>query len=118
MFGNGYNTYPGLTNIGAKKGLLSGLAGKWDWSTILGNTQKTLGIINQAIPIMYQIKPIITNAKTIFKIMGAIKEDDTPNTKVNSVSKSNTKSTTSNNSSTKTSSINYTNSSEEPQFFL
>lgn len=114
MFGNGYNTYPGLTNIGAKKGILSGLSGKWDWSTILGNTQKTLGIINQAIPIMYQIKPIITNARTIFRIMGAIKDDD-----IESPPKTISKTgTTSSKKTTPTTYINYANSSDEPQFFL
>lgn len=38
------------------------------WSTILDGTQKTLGVINQAIPIVYQVKPIVNNAKTLFKI--------------------------------------------------
>ena len=47
-----------------------------DWATILNNTQKTLGIINQAIPIVYQVKPLVTNAKTLFKIAGAINQDD------------------------------------------
>ena len=38
------------------------------WATLLDGTQKTLGVINQAIPIVYQVKPLVTNAKTIFKI--------------------------------------------------
>ena len=46
------------------------------WGTILDGTQKTLGVINQAIPIVYQVKPIITNAKTLFKIANVIKEPD------------------------------------------
>lgn len=45
------------------------------WSTLLEGTQKTLGVINQAIPIVYQIKPIVNNAKTIFKIADSLKED-------------------------------------------
>lgn len=43
-----------------------------NWSGILDGTQKTLGIINQAIPIIYQVKPIISNAKTMFKIADVI----------------------------------------------
>ena len=39
-----------------------------NWGGLLDGTQKTLGIINQAIPIVYQVKPILTNAKTMFKI--------------------------------------------------
>lgn len=39
-----------------------------NWSGLLTNTQKTLNIVNQAIPIVYQIKPIVNNAKTMFKV--------------------------------------------------
>ena len=46
-----------------------------NWGTILSNTQKSLGIINQAIPIVYQVKPIISNAKTMFKLASAVKSD-------------------------------------------
>ena len=46
-----------------------------NWVNILSNTQKGLGIINQAIPLVYQVKPIINNAKTMFKIADALKDD-------------------------------------------
>lgn len=39
-----------------------------NWSGLLSNTQKTLNIVNQAIPIVYQIKPMVNNAKTIFRV--------------------------------------------------
>lgn len=51
-----------------------------NWGSILSNTQKSLGIINQAIPIVYQVKPIINNAKTMFKIAGAMKDTDSKTT--------------------------------------
>lgn len=38
------------------------------WGAILDGTSKTLNVINQAIPVVYQVKPIINNAKTMFKI--------------------------------------------------
>ena len=65
---------------------LSSFAGraKFNWSSILNNTQKTLNIINQAIPVMYQIKPIYNNAKTIFRVMGAVKGNDV---KINSTNR-------------------------------
>ena len=44
-----------------------------NWSNLLDGTQKTLGIINQAIPIVYQVKPIINNARTMFRIADVIK---------------------------------------------
>ena len=51
-------------------------ASRLNWGTILSNTQKSLGIINQAIPIVYQVKPMIENAKTMFKIASAVKDTD------------------------------------------
>ena len=38
-------------------------------STILNGTQRTLGIINQAIPVIKQMQPMVRNAKTMFKVM-------------------------------------------------
>ena len=52
-----------------------------NFKSILDGTQKTLSIINQAIPVIYQIKPLINNAKTAFKVINAIKEDDTVKSK-------------------------------------
>ncbi len=42
------------------------------WSNILDGTQKTLGVINQAIPIVYQVKPVVSNVRSMFKIASAI----------------------------------------------
>ncbi|MBR2997696.1 MAG: hypothetical protein IKF37_01290 [Bacilli bacterium] len=50
------------------------------WTEFLDGTQKTLGVINQAIPIVYQVKPLVNNTKTLFKIASAI---NTPNTNQN-----------------------------------
>lgn len=47
-----------------------------NWSNILNNTQKTLNVINQAIPIIYQVKPLVSNARTLFRIADAVKEED------------------------------------------
>lgn len=59
-----------------------------NWSGILDGTQKTLGVINQAIPIIYQVKPIISNAKTMFKIADVINSpanDTKPNVAIENV---------------------------------
>lgn len=63
------------------------------WGTFLEGTQKTLGVINQAIPIVYQVKPLIANTKTLFKIVNGVSGEETPS---NNQTISN--STTSNNS--------------------
>ncbi|MCI8347789.1 MAG: hypothetical protein HFJ12_07630 [Bacilli bacterium] len=66
-------------------------AGGINWGNLLTNTQKSLGIINQAIPIVYQVKPIVNNAKTMFRIAGAMKDtDDTKNSSYNSQKKEST----------------------------
>lgn len=44
------------------------------WGSILDGTSKTLNVINQAIPVVYQVKPIINNAKTLFKVANIMNE--------------------------------------------
>ena len=46
------------------------------WNTILDGTGKTLSVINQAIPVVYQVKPLFANTKTLFKIANEINSDD------------------------------------------
>lgn len=71
MFNNNY--YP---NYNYGNGLnLSGIK-RINWKSFLDGAQRTLGLINQAIPVFYQIKPLYQNAKTAFKVVNAIKEDD------------------------------------------
>lgn len=98
-----YNQIPFNYNGTIKKGILSNLFpnSKINWSNILTNTQKTLNVINQAIPVYYQIKPIYNNAKTMFRMVSAIKNDDTIS-----------------NSETKEIKDNKKNTSSHPVFFL
>lgn len=67
LFGGGAASAAGASANAVRSGI--------NWSNILTNTQKSLGIINQAIPLVYQVKPMINNAKTMFKIAGAMKGD-------------------------------------------
>lgn len=67
LFGGGAASAAGASASAVRSGI--------NWSNILSNTQKSLGIINQAIPLVYQVKPMINNAKTMFKIAGAMKGD-------------------------------------------
>ena len=52
---------------------------KITFSSILNGTSKTLGVINQAIPIIYQIKPVWNNAKTMFKVVKGLNTNDKKN---------------------------------------
>lgn len=62
---------------GLFRGLLSGARGI-NWGTILNNTQRTLGIINQAIPVVKQVSPVMKNARTMFQVMNEFKKMDSP----------------------------------------
>lgn len=84
---NYYNPYLGFypyVSAPAKAGLFSSLfkGGKLSLGSIVAGTQKTLGVINQAIPVIRQVSPVVKNAKTMFKVMNEFKKTDTPkNTK-------------------------------------
>ena len=65
------------------------------WGDVLNNTQKTLNVINQAIPVYYQVKPIYNNAKTMFRMLGALKSDDSKSPPVNDTTPINEKNTSS-----------------------
>ena len=67
-----------LSNATTSKGLLRSLFGGGKLSTFINGTQKTLNIINQAIPLVKQASPVIKNAKTMFKVMNEFKRVDNP----------------------------------------
>ncbi len=63
----------GMLGGSGASGLLRGMASKFSWNGFLTSTGKTLNVINQAIPIFYQVRPIVKNAKTMFRVLGAVK---------------------------------------------
>ena len=48
-----------------------------NFNNILNGASKTLGVINQAIPVFYQIKPLWQNTKTMLRVAKIIKSDAT-----------------------------------------
>ena len=80
-----------------------------NWNNILNNTQRTLGIINQAIPIVYQVRPLLSNARTLFRVASAINSNDDMEEESNTINNSNYESNT-----------NYENEKDSigPKFFL
>lgn len=76
-----YYTFP-TTLTQPKIGLLGRLFGSTGVSigNFLNGTQKVLNIANQTIPLVKQVKPIIGNAKTMFRVMNEFKKADKPNT--------------------------------------
>lgn len=62
-----YGFSPSIGNI-ANTAAKTSLFGKINWSSLLSNAQKTLNVVNQAIPLYYQVKPVFNNIKTLGKI--------------------------------------------------
>lgn len=56
---------------------------------ILDGTQKTLSVINQAIPVIYQIKPLVSNIGTLFKIKDIINDPNNNKTNSDDIKKAN-----------------------------
>lgn len=56
---------PASTAAGITK---TSLLSKINWASLLTNAQKTLNVVNQAIPLYYQVKPVFSNIKTLSKI--------------------------------------------------
>lgn len=76
---NFYNPYYIPYAMPATKSLFSGLLGKGiTFSSILSGTQKTLNIVNQAIPVVKQVSPMFKNAKTMLRVMNEFKRVDDP----------------------------------------
>lgn len=87
-----FNRYPFSSLLG---GTASGVAKAGiNWGSLLSNAQKTLGVINQAIPVFYQVKPIWNNAKTMFKVFGEFgRLNSSSNDTTNTTSTANTSNT-------------------------
>ena len=93
-----FNTPSSLSGISntPRIGLLTRLFGRSGvtFGNILNGTQRALSFANQAIPFVRQVRPMIGNAKTMFKVMNEFKKSEKPtrnsnNTKVNNNNTSN-----------------------------
>lgn len=80
---NYYNPYfysiPTTLNT-PKVGLFSRLTGgsRITLGGILNGTQRALNFANQAIPLVKQVRPMIGNAKTMFRVMNEFKRVEKP----------------------------------------
>lgn len=109
-----------------KVGLFSRLLGRSGitFGGILNGTQRALNFANQAIPFVKQVRPMIGNAKTMFKVMNEFKRSEKPkqNSKVNVNNTTNIDNNTKNTQTVKstidTSQNNYVSNNEGPTFFI
>ena len=75
MYGSMPYMMPGMVSPAANAATLgsatasgASIFSKINWSSLLSNAQKTLGVVNQAIPLYYQVKPVFKNLKALGKI--------------------------------------------------
>ena len=55
---------------------------KINWGGLINNTSKTLGIINQTIPLVRQVGPMFNNMRSMLKVASIFKDEtDTPKKK-------------------------------------
>ncbi len=112
---------PGAVRGGIFSRLAStfGAIKNFNWSGLINNTSKTLGIINQGIPLVRQVGPMMNNMRSMMKIASIFKDETDTNTKViNKKNNTNNYSNTSEynkNSQYNTQHLSYDNS---PTFFI
>ena len=104
---NYYNPYfytmPNAISTKAGSGLFSRLFGGITFSRFIDGTQKALNFANQAIPFVKQVKPMIGNARTMFKVLNEFKKSEKPKyeyVKPNSMANASTRLNDSNSKST------------------
>ena len=78
----------GINNIGAMGGLsrgasmskagglLSGIKGL-NWSGMLNNVSKTLGVVKEAIPVVKEVRPMMHNMRSMLKIASVFNDETT-----------------------------------------
>lgn len=108
----------------AGSGILSGLRGV-NWSGLLNNASKTLGVVKEAIPIVKEAGPMMHNMKSMLKIASVFKDETDVGSTKNTSSReftsegiSGQKENISINTNTDSSRINSDSISNEPNFFL
>ena len=100
MFGRG------IAGLFPRIGMGGAIGRGINWMGLLNGAGRTIGFINQAIPLYNQVRPWFSNAKTMLKIAGSLNEPQTNKT-------NNTK-----NLDNKSELSKPTNSLNRPVFFL
>ena len=119
LMGGALRTSPLSSLLGARSApAVNALGGATKASTftftgLLNGASKTLGVINQAIPVFYQVKPIINNAKTMYRVAKEINSNDRKNTNTNNSNNNNSNNNTSTNNIS-----NNNNDVNKPNFFI
>lgn len=119
------NASRGASLFGRLGNAMGALRG-FNWGGLINNTSKTLGIINQTIPLVRQVGPMVGNMRSMLKIASVFKDEtdnnySTNNTSKNELSKNKESYNTSSNytpENKKEEIIEYKNSNDSPVFFI
>lgn len=117
------------TGLFGRLGNAFGALRAFNWGGLINNTSKTLGIINQTIPLVRQVGPMVGNMRSMLKIASVFKDEtDFKTTKKNNIytQKSNSNINTNNISSNQNintqkkdeESLNYNTNDDSPTFFI
>jgi len=60
--------------------IITKVFGNLKFSNIISGASKTLNFVNQTIPVIKQISPMVNNAKTMFNVLNEFKKNDTSST--------------------------------------
>lgn len=69
------------SGIKALLGLGTRGTGGFSFSKLLNGASKTLGVVNQAIPIVKQVSPMMSNMKSMLKIASVFKDETDTSTR-------------------------------------
>ena len=112
--GSGLKSLLGLGNTRAVAGAARGI----NWSSLLNNTSKTLGVVREAIPIVKEVGPMMNNMKSMLKVASIFKDETDVNINNNSNRTNQATNTTNNIQSISGTNNNQTYNQNEPNFFL
>ena len=116
---NSFQTIPRMASTGGLFSRLGRGISSVNWSGLLNNTSKTLGVINQAIPIVKQTGPMLNNMRSMLKVAKVFRDETTNSNSNNSNSVVNNSSNNINstiNMQEKKQDTNY--NSNSPNFFI
>ena len=63
-----------LLGLGGARNLAGGVSRGINWSSLLNNTSKTLGVVREAIPIVKEVGPMMNNMKSMLKVASVFKD--------------------------------------------
>lgn len=116
---NGGSLGGGLRSLLGLGGRGSAIGRGINWTSLLNNTSKTIGVVKEAIPIVKEAGPMLRNMKSIIKVASVFKDETDTTSGGNDGDVKNTTTDLGNGTySTDNSNLSSNYNSNEPNFFL